>query len=82
MQRCLLSLLCFSVRVDSWSNKDLWLSKSVICDWYGVASYQSNDMKGIINKIELVRDNLNSILPAEIGQLLGLETLDLNMNGI
>ena len=80
MQRYLLSLLYFSTRGGSWSNKDLWLSKSAVCDWYGIDCYQSNDMKGIINKIGLVRNNLNGILPTEIGQLLGLETLDLNMN--
>ena len=69
IQRYLLSLLYFSTRGDSWSNKDLWLSKSDVCHWHGIDCYQSSDMKGIINKIRLVRDNLNGILPAEIGQL-------------
>ena len=62
---------------DSWTNNDGWDSDSDVDDWYGVTVEDS-----LVQHLRLPGNGLQGSLPAALGSLLALETLDLADNAL
>ncbi len=60
---------------DNWTNNDNWKTNEDFNDWYGVTA-----SGGRVTKLRLIRNKLHGTLPAAIGELTGLEELDLSFN--
>ena len=61
----------------SWTDKTNWLSATEpLDDWFGVEA----DASGNVTKLELPGNNLSGSLPATLGSLTSLTTLDLSDN--
>ena len=58
-----------------WTNNDNWLTDAPLDDWHGV-----HVSAGRVVVLELLRNNLAGSLPPQLGQLSGLETLNLDFN--
>ena len=76
VQRYILALLYFSTGGLHWNNQNKWLSTNSVCDWFGV--YCKNP--GIVSKIEITSNNMQGHVPAELGELAGLEILIIHSN--
>ena len=61
----------------SWTNRDNWLTDSTVGNWYGVTVTSSS-----VSRIVLVDNLLSGIIPAELGNLTNLQTLDLTLNDL
>jgi Leucine-rich repeat (LRR) protein len=59
----------------NWENADGWLSERSPCEWYGITCRGEK-----IIGLEMDSNQLGGTIPAEIGQLADLETLDLGNN--
>jgi hypothetical protein len=61
----------------NWSNHANWLLTATPCaDWFGV---ECNE-EGHVDVVLLAANRLNGVIPGAIGDLTGLEHLDLSMN--
>jgi DNA-binding SARP family transcriptional activator/Leucine-rich repeat (LRR) protein len=59
----------------NWGKSDGWLSAPSPCQWYGITC-----RGGKIVELKLADNQLNGVIPPEIGQLADLENLDLGDN--
>ena len=60
----------------NWTNNTGWLQEGVdVANWYGVAVSQNR-----VTYVYSANNNLSGVLPAEIGNLTGLQYLDFNNN--
>ena len=60
----------------NWTNKTHWGSTEHLNDWYGVIT----NADGTVNALELPGNNLSRTLPASLGSLTSLDSLDLSNN--
>ncbi|GKY98146.1 hypothetical protein MPSEU_000772400 [Mayamaea pseudoterrestris] len=76
--RFALATLYYSTSGDSWTNNAFWLSSVNECFWWtdGAASCQGTQFA----VLELVDNNLNGVLPLELGMLSGLTSLAIERN--
>jgi hypothetical protein len=81
LDRAALVALYHSTDGDNWTENDGWLSPDVPhCSWYGV----SCDATGRVFELNLYGNQLSGAIPAELGNLLNLRTLqvwDNQLNG-
>lgn len=61
---------------DSWTNRANWLSSAPLVEWYGVTA----DVEGNVTRLQLGNNNLNGVIPAELGKLHNLTGLHLESN--
>jgi len=66
-----------STNGSNWINNTNWLSELPVSEWYGITITDSS-----VTSIELPRNNLSGHLPAEIGQMIELEILNLSDNNL
>ena len=76
--RAALEALYRSTNGDNWQSKLNWLTDAPIGTWFGV----STDSDGCVTVLYVDNNNLSGTLPAELGDLTRLETLDLDGNRI
>ena len=60
----------------NWGNSDNWLTDAPLGDWHGVRT----DASGRVVGLRLSFNGLTGPIPAELGDLANLETLDLGFN--
>ena len=63
---------------DGWTDKTNWLSDEKLSEWHGV----STDGDGRVTRLDLPRNELAGVIPAEIGGLRRLESLILWVNRV
>ena len=61
-----------------WENRSNWLSNEPVGSWYGV----STNTAGRVYSLVLEDNNLNGSIPALLGNMVGLEMLDISDNGL
>ena len=61
---------------ENWTNNTNWLTERPIREWYGV----TNDVSGRVTGLLLDGKELTGELPAELGSLSNLQTLELGNN--
>lgn len=61
---------------DNWTRNDNWCSDKPVSEWYGI-----NCLGDFVTDITLTNNNLNGILPDEIGELTNLQSLFLPAYG-
>jgi len=61
----------------NWSDQSGWLSASDPCSWHGLECTE-----GQVTKLSLPDNNLSGDIPEEIGNLTGLDTLNLSGNAL
>ena len=59
-----------------WSRNDHWLTDAPLSQWHGVGT----DAEGRVESLNLAYNNLNGVLPAELGHLTRMKTLILAEN--
>jgi M6 family metalloprotease-like protein len=72
-----LEALYASTAGPNWFDNTGWLDTNTPCEWYGVLCYS-----GRVSDLWLDYNNLTGTLPAQIGALTGLQTLDLTGNNL
>ena len=60
----------------NWTNSTNWLSDAPLGEWYGVITNEADN----VTHIQLYSNNLNGVLPAELGSLTNLKILGLGNN--
>ena len=60
----------------NWTNNTNWGNSCDVCDWYGVACDEDNR----VSNLYLLENNLSGVIPASIGALTNLITLNLSNN--
>ena len=60
----------------NWTNNTNWLSYEPLGDWYGV----DTDADGNVTQVILASNEMNGSLPIQLGNLAGLNTLNLSFN--
>lgn len=73
-----LAALYVSTNGDNWTRSTGWLTDCDVCDWEGV----SCSAQGRVISLNLGGNNLDGVLPAEIGGLTNISTLGLSVNSI
>ena len=63
---------------DNWTDNEGWLSDLPLGGWHGVAT----DERGNVTQLLLSENNLAGLIPAEIGRLTELRSLDLQSNDL
>lgn len=63
---------------DHWLNNDNWCSDNPVGDWFGIEV----DSEGRITGIELAGNNLNGIVPLELGNLRSLKYFRVSDNDV
>jgi hypothetical protein len=76
--RYILGILHVATNGFGWVNSMGWLSGLTECQWFGVIC----DDGGKITGLQLPDNRLQPSIPSEIGLLSGLQTLDLQKNGL
>ncbi len=66
-----------STNGNGWTNKTNWLTAQPVSSWYGITIASNR-----VFTIDLRNNNLTGTLPASIGNLTGLESLQLDQNFI
>jgi hypothetical protein len=81
--RYAMAVLYYSTNGPNWSNRDLWLSNSSICDWDGDTPLTHCVGGSFRRQLILNNNNLKGSLPPELA-LLGenLQELDLSFNSL
>ena len=74
--RDVLSVLYNELNGPDWTESENWLTEVPIGEWHGVET----DTEGRVRSITLVNNRLEGDIPSELGQLTGLETLNLSDN--
>ena len=64
----------------NWERNDNWLTSLRMGDWEGVATHLRADGVVTVTGLALVRNNLTGTIPPEIGNLTGLESLEISGN--
>ena len=62
----------------NWTDSTGWLTDYLLTEWFGVSA----DSNGIVSDIDLSSNNLNGLLPDELGDLVNLKQLDLSSNSL
>jgi len=66
-----------STNGNGWTNKTNWLTGQPVATWYGITLNNNR-----VYTIDLRNNNLTGILPSTIGNLTGLQSLQLDVNFI
>ena len=66
-----------STNGNGWTNKANWLTAQPVGDWYGITIASNR-----VYTIDLRNNNLTGMLPASIGNLSGLQSLQFDQNFI
>ena len=80
VQRYLLALLYYTTDGSNWGNKEKWLKRESVCDWYGIICDPNTNT--VITEIKLQENNLVGTIPSELGQLQKLQVLSLEENNL
>ncbi len=75
-ERDLLAALYTSMNGRNWIRSDNWLTDAPLREWHGV---QTN-AAGRVGALELRANNLEGLIPADLGSLSNLSSLDLGSN--
>lgn len=60
---------------DAWWDHGSWLATTTPCSWYGVTC-----TNGHVTQLNLYNNQLNGVIPPQIGNLIALQSLDLYNN--
>ena len=71
--RDILAILYGATGGASWRNRNNWMTDAPLGEWHGVEV----DAEGRVTALRLTDNNLNGIIPHELGQLARLEELEL-----
>ncbi|MDE2727155.1 MAG: M66 family metalloprotease [Gemmatimonadota bacterium] len=71
-----LTALYWATDGAAWTNHENWLSDAPLYEWYGV----SVGVGGLVSSLDLANNNMTGTLPAALGDLKRLETLNLSLN--
>ncbi len=83
LQRWTLALLFYSLEGESWVNSDGWLTANDLCLWFTTSNESICDELGLLNRLDLVQNNLQGSLPEELALLsTSLVGVNLKTNGI
>ena len=74
--RAALAALYAATGGDNWKNSDNWLSEESLGDWFGVTT----SSEGRVRVIDLYENQLVGSIPAELGNLSYLTSLNLGGN--
>jgi Leucine-rich repeat (LRR) protein len=67
----------------NWKSDNNWLRNDDHCTWEGITCYQSGELSGLVQKIDLKNNNLiGSLQFGLLWQMVGLNYVDLSQNGI
>eukprot|EP00934_Nitzschia_sp_Nitz4_P004355 Nitzschia sp. Nitz4//scaffold200_size39268//25745//29320//NITZ4_007621-RA/size39268-processed-gene-0.18-mRNA-1//-1//CDS//3329541301//4345//frame0 len=69
LQRYALATLYYSTDGDNWFFSDDWLSDEDECDWYSKSARATCSKDGAYVNLELNFNNMNGVLPPELGLL-------------
>ncbi len=78
-ERDALTDLYNSTNGGNWTYKTNWLTDKGLGDWYGVGT---QSVTGRVFNLQLIQNNLTGTLPASIGDLSGINHLNLSFNKI
>ena len=81
VQRFAMAAFYYSTKGRSWNESKGWLTNDDECTWYQ-SSNESVCVNGTLRVLSLKSNNLQGLLPNDIGLLTFLETLDLAGNEI
>ncbi len=73
-----LAALYATLNGPDWTDNTNWFSNAPLDDWYGVYT----EGTGRVVRLNLPKNNLKGMLPAELGQLENLRELNLSSNAI
>lgn len=77
IQRYILAVIYFSTNGKQWENDSGWRIEKNECEWYGI---ECKIFDGVVSGLNLTANNLEGTLPTEIGELKGLDYIDLGSN--
>ncbi|KAG7362767.1 RHS repeat-associated core domain containing protein [Nitzschia inconspicua] len=67
----------------NWKSDNNWMRSDDHCTWQGITCYNSGDLVGLVQKIELPNNNLIGTMPfGLLWQMVGLNYVDLSQNDI
>jgi Leucine-rich repeat (LRR) protein len=67
----------------NWKSDNNWLRTDDHCNWEGITCYDSGDLQGAVQKIDLQNNNLVGSMPfGLLWQMEGLNYIDLSQNDI
>ena len=78
VQRTALVALYNATDGSNWTRNTNWNTTAPVRDWYGVTT----DEAGSVTDLYLFRNSLSGAIPAQIGDLTALGTLDLSWNDL
>ena len=78
LDRAALEALYHATDGPNWVNSENWLTDAPLGDWYGVGT----DASGGVVSLDLSENDLSGIVPAELGDLVGLTELSLQNNAL
>ena len=76
--RAALAALYIVTAGPNWKNVENWLTAAPLGTWYGVET----DFRGRVVRLALGSNDLSGPIPPELGNLTGLEGVDLYSNGL
>ena len=77
IQRYVLAVMFYNNNGEQWINNTHWTSREDHCIWYGISC---NNFNGVVSTLNLVANNLINPIPTIVGELTGLEHIDLRSN--
>ena len=66
----------------NWHNRTNWLSDLPVDRWHGIRASGTIDNQGRVNRIALVSNNLQGIIPSNLSQLVNIDTIGLTDNNL
>ena len=79
-EREILEKFYYATNGPNWCFNDNWLSDKPLKEWYGIKVHEGSEEKFIVKNLDLNSNQLEGVLPKEIGNLTNLQRLDLSNN--
>ena len=79
-EREILEKFYYATNGPNWKRNNNWLSDKPLKEWYGIEVHEGSEEKFIVKSLDLYNNNLEGVLPKEIGNLTNLQELYLDNN--